>query len=104
MTSVFTVTGSVERTLGVLAATLERWEDAEQHFAAAAEIHERLGAKLFLARTWLNWGGALLARGEEADSERALDLIERATELAREHGSGAIVRDAEALIAHHAGV
>jgi class 3 adenylate cyclase/tetratricopeptide (TPR) repeat protein len=104
VTSVFTVTGSVERTLGVLAATLERWEQAEQHFAAAAEYHERVGAKLFLARTWLNWGGAILARGEAADSERGRELIGRAAELAREHGSGAIVRDAEALIAHHVGV
>ncbi len=104
VTSVFTVTGSVERTLGVLAATLERWEDAEQHFAAAADYHQRVGATLFLARTWLNWGGALLAHGQAADSERGRDMIERAAELAREHGSGAIVRDAKAMIANHAGV
>ncbi len=105
VTAVFTVhRGSVEQTLGILAATLERWEDAEQHFAAAAEYHERVGAKLFLARTWLNWGGALLARGQAADSERARKLIERAAGLAREQGGGAIVRDAEALIANHAGV
>jgi class 3 adenylate cyclase/tetratricopeptide (TPR) repeat protein len=102
--SAVTVSGSVERTLGLLAATLERWEEAEQHFAAAAEYHERVDAKLFLARTWLNWGGAVLARGQAGDAERGRELIERAAGLAREQGGGAIVRDAEALIANHAGV
>lgn len=99
VTAIFTVTGSVERPLGVLAATLERWDDAEQHFAAAAEIHKRLGAKLFLARTWLNWGDALLARGDPADSQRARELLQRAVELARQHGGGAVERAAEALLA-----
>ncbi len=102
--SILTVTGSVERTLGLLAATLGRWDAAEQHFAAAAETHERLGAKLFLARTWMNWGRALLARREPSDSERAVALLRRASELAREHGGGAVVRDAEALLTDPLGV
>ena len=104
VTSVFTVSGSVQRPLGVLAATLGRWDAAEQHFAAAAEIHERLGAKLFLARTWMNWGRALLARGEVADVQRARELLQRAAELARQHGGGAVERDAEALLADPLGV
>ncbi len=102
--SAITVVGSVERTLGVLAATLERWEDAEQHFAAAAELHERVGAKLFLARTWLNHGRMLLDRGQESDRERGVGQVQRAAELARELGGGAIVRDAEALIGERAAV
>jgi class 3 adenylate cyclase/tetratricopeptide (TPR) repeat protein len=99
VTSIFTVSGSVERTLGILAAALERWDVAEQHFSAAAEIHERLGAKLFLARTWTNWAGVLLARGGNDDSERAHELLHRAVELAGLHGGAAVERDAEALLA-----
>jgi class 3 adenylate cyclase/tetratricopeptide (TPR) repeat protein len=99
VTSIFTVSGSVERPLGVLAATLERWEDAERHFTAAAEFHEHVGAKLFLARTWMNHGRTLLARGDPADRERAVGLLERAAELSRRHGGGAVEHAAEALLA-----
>ena len=104
VTSIFTVSGSVERTLGVLAATLERWEFAEQHFVSAAEMHERLQAKLFLARTWMNHGRMLLARGEAPDRERAVELLRRAVELARQHGGGAVVHDAEELLTDPLGV
>jgi tetratricopeptide (TPR) repeat protein len=104
VTSIFTVTGSAERTLGVLAATLQRWDAAEQHFAAAAEMHERLGAKLFLARTWMNWSRMLLARGDASDVQRARAMLEQAAELARQHGGAAVKRDAEALLADPLGV
>ena len=36
------VCGSIPSALGALASTLERYEQAEEHFAAAAEIEERL--------------------------------------------------------------
>ncbi len=72
---------------------------AEQHFGAAAEVHERLDAKIFLARTWMNHGRALLARGRATDRERATGLLKNAIELARKSGGGAVVRDAEALLA-----
>jgi len=98
VTSVLTVNGSVERLLGVLAATLERWEPADRHFAAASEVHDRIGAPLFLARTCMNWGRALAARGDE---ERGRDRLERAVELARRHGGAAIEREAAGLLAGH---
>ena len=47
--------GSIDWALGRLATTLERYEQADEHFAAAAEIEERLGAPLFLARTHASW-------------------------------------------------
>ena len=96
VTSIFTVNGSVERILGVLATTLERWEAADEHFAAAASVHERVGAPLFLARTWMNWGRSYALRG---DAERSRELFERAVELAGAHGGAAIVREAEELLA-----
>jgi tetratricopeptide (TPR) repeat protein len=95
VTSVVTVNGSVERILGVLAATREQWDTADQHFSAATKVHERLGAPLFLARTSMNWGRSLAARG---DVEAARDRLERAAELARAHGGAAIEREASGLL------
>jgi tetratricopeptide (TPR) repeat protein len=99
VTSIITVSGSAERPLGVLAATLGRWGAAEDHFARAQEIHERIGARLSSARTWMNHGRALLMRGEHADRERAAELLRRAVALATDLGGAAIVRDAEQLLA-----
>ena len=45
--------GSVAHFLGVLATTLERFDDAERHLAAAGAVHERLSAPGWLARTRL---------------------------------------------------
>ena len=38
-------TGSVARYLGLLATTIERWNDAERHFEEALETNERIGAR-----------------------------------------------------------
>jgi class 3 adenylate cyclase/tetratricopeptide (TPR) repeat protein len=46
-----TFDGAYTHHLGMLAATLERWGDADEHFAAAAAMHQRMGAWAFLART-----------------------------------------------------
>ena len=39
--------------LGLLATTLERWDDAEQQFATALERNERWGFRLYVATRWL---------------------------------------------------
>ena len=72
------VTGSIDWALGILAMTLERYEDADGHFATAAEIEERLGAPLLLARTHAGWARALIARGRSEDLERAQHMLEQA--------------------------
>ena len=74
------VYGSIAWALGTLAATLERYEQAEGHFAAAAEIEQRLGAPLFLARTRAGWARALIARGRPEDLDRAQTMLEQAEE------------------------
>jgi class 3 adenylate cyclase/tetratricopeptide (TPR) repeat protein len=88
-----TVFGSIAWALGTLAATLERYEEAESHFAAAAEIEERLGAPLFLARTHAGWARALIARGRPEDRDRAQTLLEQAEEVAERLGAGGIIRE-----------
>jgi len=84
------VFGTVDWGLGILAATLERWAAAEEHFAAAAELEERLGAPLFLARTRADWARMLLARGRPEDLERAQHMLEQAEDTAERLGADGI--------------
>jgi tetratricopeptide (TPR) repeat protein len=87
--------GSAERSLGLLAAALGRHDLADQHFAAAVEVHQRLDASLFLARTWMNWGQAQLRRGPDR-LDAARDMLARAIAIAAPHGD-ALAREAGAL-------
>jgi hypothetical protein len=80
------VLGSTDWALGILATTLGRYEDADGHFATAAELEERLGAPLFLSRTHASWARALIARGRSEDLERAQHLLEQAEESAGAEG------------------
>ena len=87
------VLGSIAWALGTLATTAERYEEAEGHFAAAAEIEARLGAPLFLARTHAGWARALIARGRPEDLERAQPMLEQADEAAGRLGAEGITRE-----------
>jgi hypothetical protein len=87
------VSGSADSALGALATALGRYEDAEVHFAAAAEIEERLRAPLFLARTHLYWAKALIARGRPEDLDRAHPLLQRAEDSAGRLGAEGITRE-----------
>ena len=44
-------TGAVSRYLGLLAATLDRRDEAARHFEHALALHERIGARPWLERT-----------------------------------------------------
>jgi DNA-binding SARP family transcriptional activator len=74
-------TGSVSRTLGVLAATLSRWEDAARHFEAAAIDNEHMGARPWLAHTQHDHARMLLTCDPPRDHARARQLLAAATEL-----------------------
>ena len=89
------VLGTFAWMLGTLAATLERYEQAERHFAAAAEIDEHLGAPLFVARAHAGWARTLILRGRPDDLERARPMLEQAEEAAGRLGAGRITRDVE---------
>jgi tetratricopeptide (TPR) repeat protein len=86
--------GSIDWALGRLATTLQRYEQAEAHFAAAAEVDERFGAPLLLARTRAGWARALTARGRPADLERAQRLLDQAEETAASLGGELAMREA----------
>ena len=89
--------GPVAYDLGLLAATLGRYDEADAHFAEAVEIHDRLGVRGMLAHTCLEWARALLTRRHPGDGERAQDLLTRAEVTAREVALDNIERGAVAL-------
>jgi class 3 adenylate cyclase len=92
-----TPTGCVSHSLGLLATTLERYDEAGRHFAAAEAGHAHVGAPTWLARTRLEWARMLLCRRADGDAERARELLAAALATARELGLGSIERQGAAL-------
>jgi tetratricopeptide (TPR) repeat protein len=92
-----TSAGPVSRSLGVLAATMRRWEDAERHFEDALRTNANLGDKPWLAHTRAQYGAVLLARGAPGDCEKALELLQAALDAAQEMGMKKVVEDCLAL-------
>jgi hypothetical protein len=90
--------GGMTYHLGVLAAVTGQFEEAEGHFAAAEALHQRIGARTWLARTQLEWARLLLARRRSGDGERARDLLNRALATARGLGLGNVERRAVELL------
>jgi len=70
--------GSVGRPLGLLAATMSRWDEAVGHFEEAVATNARLNARPFLAGVLREYARALIARGGPGDPEYAARLVERA--------------------------
>lgn len=91
--------GSLERLLGLLAATACRYEEAADHFEAAIVANQRIGARPWVAHTEHEYARLLLARGRAADRPRALDLLGRAVDSARALGMTALLARAEPLLA-----
>jgi tetratricopeptide (TPR) repeat protein len=79
-------TGSVARTLGILASLASRWEVAASHFEAALEMNASMGARPWLAQTRLDYARMLVARGASGDRERAIELADSATSAFAELG------------------
>ena len=76
--------GPVALRLGMVAAMLGRWEEAERHFQLAMERCTRLGAPAITARVLYERSRMLVARGEEADLASAAELLARAEGICRE--------------------
>jgi class 3 adenylate cyclase len=92
------VNGSVALYLGLLATTLDRYADAEAHFAEAHTMHERIGAPYWLAVTRVDWAKMLLRRNQAGDRDRARAMLEQALATAREYGFAGVERDATRLL------
>jgi len=87
----------VSRVLGRLAGTLERWEDAEHHFAAAHAQNVRIGARPWIPIAAHEHAAVLNARGRPQDRRRARELLARSITGYRELGMEARAREAAAL-------
>jgi tetratricopeptide (TPR) repeat protein len=79
-------TGSVARYLGILAATMSRWDDAVRHFEDAIAMNARIGARPWLAHSQHRLAAALLAQGGPGAAEKAQLLRSQALTTYRELG------------------
>lgn len=84
---------SVSLQLGQLAALMDRWEAAEQHFSAALTVNRRVGARPALAHTKYRYARALLARGRGDDQDRAQGLLEEGRQEASTLGMSHLLEE-----------
>jgi DNA-binding CsgD family transcriptional regulator len=78
--------GSVAKYLGMLSATLKRWDEAAEHFERAIEFERRMGAGPFVVRSQIAYAEMLIAAGRAGDRQHALKLLEAAIAGSRELG------------------
>jgi hypothetical protein len=90
--------GPKARVSALLAAYLERWDEAFAFFDEAIARCRRLGARPYLARTEYEQARALLARGAAGDRERARGLLASARAAAVELGMPGLVRLCDARL------
>jgi DNA-binding NarL/FixJ family response regulator len=82
--------GAASRYLGMLAATMSHWQDAEQHFEAALAMNANMGARPWLAHTQHDYAAILVARNQPGDTEKAAALLQEALTTARDLGMQAL--------------
>jgi DNA-binding CsgD family transcriptional regulator len=78
--------GAAAYYLGLLAATMGRWEEAQGHFAYALAMNARMGAKPALAHTQYAYAKMLLAREQPDDRAPAMALLDEALAISLELG------------------
>jgi len=91
--------GALGRSLGRAATLLGQYDQAEQWFAGAHDLHHRLEAPYWSARGQLDHAGLCLARRAEGDVARARELAITAAATAAEYGCAALSRRAATLLA-----
>jgi hypothetical protein len=89
--------GSVELFLGQLAATAERFDEAERHFDAARAMHEQMRSPPLRAHTDHHHARMLLTRARPEDRARARELLDRAAASSEALGMTRLSREVEEL-------
>ena len=97
MNSPVSSAGSWERYDGLISTCLQRWGEAEAHFAEAERQHDEQGALTFLHRGRLDWAWMLQRRGDPDDRARAHHLAQMARAGAAEIGMPLVEQRAAAL-------
>lgn len=93
--------GAAARYLGILAATLKRWSEAEGHFESALEMNARIGARPWLAHTQYQYAVVLLACGHDEDRDKACSLLSEALSTAQEFGMKTLLKKIKAIQSDH---
>ncbi len=75
--------GTVVHHLCLLSNALESYDDGEQHLAAAARLHTRLGAPIWLAQTHLARAEMMIGRGDAPGARSCERDLRAALETAR---------------------
>jgi DNA-binding CsgD family transcriptional regulator len=76
--------GAAAHYLGLLAATMARWNEAEKHFEDTLAMNERTGAKPSLAHALFDYAAMLSKRGEPNDRAKTIGLLQQASALSAE--------------------
>lgn len=93
----FSYLGSVSHYLAILAATMERYTEAEQQFRQALQAEARMGARPAVARTQLAYAEMLLRRDHHSDREQATALLDEALQTAHSLTMEGLGKKLEAL-------
>lgn len=78
--------GAAARLLGMLAATLARWDDAERHFERALAIDAATGGRPWLVQSRCEYAAMLLERRRPGDRDQAMEIIDVALQESRTLG------------------
>jgi len=90
-------TGSTSRSLGMMAAVMGRYDDAEHHFEDALAFDQKMNARTWVVYSQYDYAKMLLARAAPADRAKALGLLQQALNTAEELGMKKILERALAL-------
>jgi DNA-binding CsgD family transcriptional regulator/DNA polymerase III delta prime subunit len=82
--------GSADRVLGMLAAAMQRWDEAQAHFERAMAFDEASGARPWLAHDRYEHAAMLLERQETGDAQHASGLLDTVLAATRELGMRAL--------------
>lgn len=89
--------GSTSTPLGLLATTLERWDDAERHFQDAMAFERKTGGRPFLAGAQRGYGDMLVRRGRPEDLAAARVHLDEALRTFQQLGMPKFAEQVEAL-------
>jgi hypothetical protein len=90
--------GAIARPLARCATVLEQYDQAEEWFAIAHDIHARLQAPFYAALTQLDHADLCLARRAAGDLEHAREYATTAATTAAEFGCTGLTKRAAAIL------
>jgi tetratricopeptide (TPR) repeat protein len=84
--------------LGLLDHLAGRYDDAEQWFTEALQLHERVQSPILVAHTHAAWAALLADRNQHDDHTRARVMAQQALDTAIAGGYGYVETDARAVL------